>query len=94
MALINGHGKAIQSLVAGAASAILVLTLIAIWGAGDLLHFATIQAIIFAIAGVAGLAGLVFRPIPWYLAVLLGAVIGLLGAFSAAIYLVSNMRVM
>ena len=82
------HGRLVQALLAAAASTIGVAMLIVTMRAWPAV--ADVWWIIVAIAGIAGLIGSVLKPLPWYLAALLGSVVGFVCAFGVATYAVSR----
>lgn len=65
-----------QIMVVVAAAIISSVTLITAWGGHEVFARTLFYITILAIAGVAGFIGFLLKPVHWYLAVLLGAVIG------------------
>lgn len=84
----HGYVRAIQALITAAASAVGMLVLIAAMDAWPvLLH---VYPLVLAIAGAAAIIGAGWRPLPWYLAAVIGAVFGFACAFGVATYAVSK----
>jgi hypothetical protein len=82
------HSKPTQALVAAVASTIGMLTLVTAMGAWSILS--TVYPTMLVIAGIAGLIDSVSKPLPWYLAALVGSVVGFACALGVAAYAMSN----
>jgi hypothetical protein len=84
----HGSRKACQALVAAAASTVGVVVLIAMMDVWPVLP--DVYPTIVAIAGVAAVFGIAWKPLPWYFSAIVGAGIGFACAVGVATYAISK----